>query len=549
MERRTLLAISLSAAVWFLWMTFVVPPPPPPADGAPSATLSPAPGESGSTLVASPPEAGQPATEPASQGAPETVSLSAGVFSMSLSNQGNGPSEVVLDGFQERQSTGGLLTWLWRGISSGFRFDPLTPSAGGPVHLLSGGERAAVGTVVVGEAPGGFGAVRRESEGAVVFTRQVGDLLIEDRYEVSAGSYVTRMVTEVTNTSGRAWQGKVGVQIVEHDQGRGEDAVDQLQRVAYLEEKAEFEAVSGLDEENVISGPMRWFGLTSNYFLSGIVFGEDTDGTVRARSAGSSMVSVVFEPTEAIKLAPGAKVRLDRRLYVGPKELERLEDVGSGLEKAIDFGFFSMFAKPMLYLMRFFHGLVGSYGLAIILLTVVMKALTFPLTQKGMHSMQRMKEIQPEIQKLQAQFANNREQLNQEMMKLMAEKKVSPLGGCLPTLVQLPIWFALYRVLQSSIELYATPFLYLTDLSAADPYGLAPLLVGVLSYLQQRMTPTTGMDPAQAKMMQLMPIFFSFIMFGLPSGLVVYILVNSLLSILQQMAFLRYNKGAGAAAA
>ena len=222
-------------------------------------------------------------------------------------------------------------------------------------------------------------------------------------------------------------------------------------------------------------------------------------------------------------------------------DLSRLEALGSKLDRAIDFGFFSFFAYPLLALLKFFYSVVGSYGIAIILLTVSMKALTFPLTQKSMQSMQRMKEIQPEIKKLQEQHGENKEALNQEMMRLMSEKKVNPLGGCLPTVVQLPVWFALYRVLQSSIELYQTSFLYLKDLSAADPYGISPILVGTLMVLQQRMTPTASVDPTQQRMMQLMPVFFSFIMFSLPSGLVVYILVNSALSITHHALFMKYK--------
>ncbi len=225
----------------------------------------------------------------------------------------------------------------------------------------------------------------------------------------------------------------------------------------------------------------------------------------------------------------------EQLIFVGPKRIGLLRDAAPSLEESLDFGILAILSKPMLHIMRWFHDLIPSWALAIIFLTILVKLIMLPLTQKSFLSMQRMTELKPEMDRLREKYSKDRERMNQEVMNLYKREKVNPLGGCLPMLLQMPIWIALYRTLYSAVDLYRAPMgLWIHDLSAPDPFFVMPLVLGVLMYLQQKMTPTT-MDSQQAKMMlYMMPVMFTVFMLFLPSGLNLYILVNTLLSLAQQ---------------
>lgn len=230
---------------------------------------------------------------------------------------------------------------------------------------------------------------------------------------------------------------------------------------------------------------------------------------------------------------------LDLDLYAGPKSVQQLGQVDESASKVVDFGFFSIIAFPLLQLMKWFYSIFKNYGVAIIALTILVRMITFPFTYMSYKSMRAMQLIQPQIARLKEVYKDKTTQLNQEMMKLMRENKVNPMGGCLPMLLQLPVFWALYQVLQNSIELYHSPFFgWIHDLSMKDPYYVLPVLMGFSMFAQQKMTPNT-MDPAQAKVMLIMPVLFSFLMISLPSGLTLYIFVSTLFGILQQVFMMK----------
>lgn len=254
---------------------------------------------------------------------------------------------------------------------------------------------------------------------------------------------------------------------------------------------------------------------------------------------------VAFTPT----LATGQAHAASFRVYAGPLDADALEAIDPSLGDAIDLGFFAFFGYPLLWLLRFYQSYVINWGVAIILLTLTVKLAFFRMTQNSYRSMQRMQQIQPEMTRIREENADNPQELNRLTMELMAREKVNPLAGCLPMLAQMPVWFALYQVLLTSVELYHTEFLYLRDLSAPDPYCILPLLVVVLMVAQQRFTNTANMDPAQARMMKFMPLLFGLFFFTFPSGLALYMFVNMSLSILQQWWIKRSLGDASAAAA
>ena len=253
-------------------------------------------------------------------------------------------------------------------------------------------------------------------------------------------------------------------------------------------------------------------------------------------------------------LQPGEVKVYTYELFLGPKKLDILKSVGSNLHKAVNFGWFDVIAQPTLFLLNFFHGIVKNYGIAIILVTILFKAIFWPITQKGLKSMKNMQKLQPKMAKLKEKYKGDPAKMNQEVMNLYKTYKVNPLGGCMPMVLQIPVFFALYKVLLMCIELRHAPFmLWITDLSSPDrlyigvdiPYvGGIPvltLLMGASMFLQQKMTPTTA-DPTQAKIMLFLPVLFTFMFINFASGLVLYWFVNNLLAILQQYMINRQNK-------
>ena len=306
------------------------------------------------------------------------------------------------------------------------------------------------------------------------------------------------------------------------------------------------------DGPQTLQGDVSWAAYEDNYFICAVIPGGGGSRIVRMNAVDDTVRTIVGE--ESVTLDPGAQKEFKYDVYFGPKKLSILNQVNYNLSKAINFGFFDVLAKPMLWLLNFFHSLIGNYGIAIILLTVLIKGVFWPITQKGMKSMKNMQKLQPKVAKLKEKYKDDAQKMNQEMMALYKTYKVNPLGGCLPMVLQIPFFFALYKVLLMSIELRHAPFmLWINDLSAPDrlwlgfdiPYlhgiPVLTLLMGASMYLQQKMTPATA-DPTQAKIMQMLPIIFTFMFLNFASGLVLYWFVNNLLSMLQQQLINRQTR-------
>jgi len=276
-----------------------------------------------------------------------------------------------------------------------------------------------------------------------------------------------------------------------------------------------------------------WLGFVQHYFVSAWI---PPDKLVRdygalKRNDGLYSGNVVLQPGP---LAPGASAQVKVSLYAGPQEQRRLQAAAPGLDLAVDYGFLAIIAWPLFWLLEKFHALSGNWGVAIILLTVLIKIVFFPLSAASYKSMAKMKLITPRLTKLREMYAQDRQKMNQAMMELYKTEKINPLGGCFPILVQIPVFIALYWVLLAAIELRHAPFmLWIKDLSALDPYYVLPVLMAATMVLQTRMNPTPP-DPVQAKVMQIMPFVFSIFFFFFPAGLVLYWLVNNILSIAQQ---------------
>ena len=236
----------------------------------------------------------------------------------------------------------------------------------------------------------------------------------------------------------------------------------------------------------------------------------------------------------AVELAPGGRTSLPAQFYAGPKDQDRLEEIAPNLNLTVDYGFLWWLAVPLFKLLQWFHAVTGNWGVAIILLTVLVKAILYPLSAKAYKSMANMRRVAPQMKRMQERYASDRQKLSQEMMKLYQKEGVNPLGGCLPMLLPMPIFLALYWVLYESVELRQAPFFgWINDLSVMDPLFILPLLMGGSMYLQQQLSPQMG-DPMQQRVMKLMPVMFTVLFLFFPAGLVLYWLVNNVLSIAQQ---------------
>jgi len=277
-----------------------------------------------------------------------------------------------------------------------------------------------------------------------------------------------------------------------------------------------------------------WAGFADKYFLSAILTEKNSIAAVELKkSPAGFMESIVSSPQMTVN--PGQSATVAHRLFVGPKDIDILKSQGNSLVQSLDLGWFTVLAKPLLYSLKFFNGYVGNYGVAIIIITIILKALFFPLTHKSYKSMKDMQKIQPKMAALKEKFKDDRDAMNKAVMELYRDHKVNPLGGCLPMVVQIPVFFALYKALMFSIELRHAPFFFwVTDLADKDPYYVTPVIMGVTMFIQQKMTPSQ-MDPIQQKMMLALPVVFTFMFLSFPSGLVLYWLVNNVLTIGQQM--------------
>jgi YidC/Oxa1 family membrane protein insertase len=289
--------------------------------------------------------------------------------------------------------------------------------------------------------------------------------------------------------------------------------------------------------------PVNWAGVDSNYFLLSVV--PTSQDMFFKGKLEDSVYRVALEQNTGIE--PGQSEQIAASYYLGPKEQKYLAQVGNNLIGALHYGWLNIIARPLVQVLKFFYTYVGNYGVAIILLTFVIKLIFWPLSHKSYKSMEKMKKIQPMMKELKEKYKDDRQKMNQELMQLYKTYKVNPAGGCLPMLLQIPVFIGLYEALLGAVELRHASFIshcpftdivWLADLSSKDPFYITPVVMGLSMFLQQKLSPTAG-DPTQAKIMMIMPIFLTFIFLNFPAGLVVYFLTNNLLSIFQQWRLMR----------
>lgn len=395
--------------------------------------------------------------------------------------------------------------------------------------------------------------IRLESDSSpknlVFHSSTSGGISISQTYRFYPDQYRIDLHIDVINQSGETVTGAFVADIKALPPEGKQSYYSYVGIVLLLDDKLEEVKIKKESEPKDLAGRIGWMAYEDDFFISAVIPDEPSKASFKGRLLPSGILEGTHMPP-SISLHPSERVSSSYTLYLGPRELGILKQLGKNLERAISFGWTDIIAKPLLYLLRFFNQYINNYGVSIILLTILIKGLFWPLTHKSYKSMKEMQKLQPRMAKIREKYKNNKAQLNKEMMGLYKTYKVNPMGGCLPMIIQLPVFFALFRILGSAIELRQAPFmLWIKDLSAPDrlfnfpfsipfmepPYGIPvlTLLMGASMFLQQKMTPTPG-DPMQAKIMMFLPLIFTFMFINFPSGLVLYWFVNNILSIGQQ---------------
>jgi YidC/Oxa1 family membrane protein insertase len=538
-QSRLLIAIALSFAVFMLWNIFFSPPlPPAPTveESRQPSTPAPTPEADPQAAVPAPPSGAiAPSAQP--ERPARTFTIDTSRYSIKVSEKGAAVVDMVLKNYREsvepdsppkslisEAMVGGSVLLAANGDLTG-------ALASGIYQTEENRER-----IVLGSEPFTLTFVQQTPEGVQV----------QKAYTFSPDSYLIGLSVNLSNGAGAGTQAPLHLVLRNiltfENQSYGFEGPSALINNGLVQIKQK-----EIEEEKP-QGLIRWVANETRYFLNGVIPQEALQGQVVSSYQQKLLTNHLIIAPE-----PGAAQQnqhYDFNLFMGPKSYSTLRSLNNDLDRAIDFGWFDFIAKPCLWFMNFVYGFIPNYGIAIIILTIVTRLAFWPLAAKSYKSMSEMRKLQPLMQEIREKYKNDKARMNQEVMGLYRTYKINPMGGCLPMLIQLPVFFALYQMLYQAIELRHAPFFgWIQDLSAPDrlfdfgfsiplmqpPYGIPvlTLIMGGTMFLQQKMSPPPG-DPAQARMMMLLPIVFTFIFINFSSGLVLYWLVSNVLSIGQQ---------------
>jgi len=384
----------------------------------------------------------------------------------------------------------------------------------------------------------------------IVLRGEVDGFLVDRVFFFDASTYLIKEELTISNPQDQPRTVRFAHTIAADSRNAGGDRYD-VMRIAWdnggnLDEESSVDTLS--QQGKMESGSILWAGAMSNYFMAAVIPDDVKNGVMKGR-VQNTVFRAALEHAEVV-LEPKQAKSYTVSYWVGPKDRKLLMPISEELAKSVDLGFFSLIAKGLLWILQNFYDLVHNWGVAIILLTFVIKGIFWPLTAKSYASMEKMKKLQPLLADIKKKYGDDREAMNKEVMNLYKTYGVNPASGCVPILIQLPVFFGLYQALLTFIELRhaafieylpGTDFLWLADLSAKDPLYITPILMGLTMIIQQRMSPPAT-DPMQRKIMMFLPIVFTFLFLTFPSGLVIYWLVNNILSILQQWLMMRDKK-------
>jgi YidC/Oxa1 family membrane protein insertase len=545
-QRTILLAIFLMSGFFLFeaWQKDQRPPPPPTAAATaqPGATPSaPAgvptgPAAKPSAETAAPSSAPPPAGVAAPTG--QTIAVTTDLFRAEVDTRGGVITLVALDKHRDAQDTAKPYLLLQRNAERTFVAQSGLIGEGMPNHQT-------LYTAVPG--PREFAPGADTLDVKLEATAANGDKVVKV-LTFHRGSYVVDVTFDVTNAGTAPITPEAYFQLMRDSK----QAVVQnsmapaafVGPVVYNEtdkfKKVEFSEIDKTSADPTRKSPFTktadngWIGMIEHYFVAAWIPPEKGARLFYTAKLDGGLYSAGVRFATG-SIAPGATGTLSASLYVGPQDQEVLAKLAKGLDLVVDYGIFTVIAAPLFWLVKWLYGLIGNWGWAIIAMTIIIKSAFYPLNHASARSMAKMKVIAPKLKALQAQYADDKQQLQVKMMEMYKQEKINPLGGCLPILVQIPVFIALYWVLLSAVELRHAPWiLWIHDLSAPDPYFVLPVVYAITAYLQVKLSPTPISDPVQAKVMQIMPIAFSVMFIFFPSGLVLYWLVNNCIQIFQQ---------------
>jgi YidC/Oxa1 family membrane protein insertase len=543
-QSRLFIAIGLSFVIFFLWsMLFAPKPPEKPAQVPHQETATQheqvqknaEQSQQAAVEVQEPlpPQETVVETQPA-----RSITVDTPLFRMVLSSRGAAVTSVVLKKFHETiDKDSALKELIHEAAKDGTILTSLSGADG------RGLENGVFSTDFSGDA------LKVNDRGAEIrFQRRLASGLIVDKiYKFVPDSYLIGLTVNIRNGEDKPYQGSLSVDLINAlSNGSGRYAFEGPSGL--IGNKLEQINEKKIKDHSLFSGQIQWAAIEDRYFMTCIMPPADSQAQMKLAAGDKTLKNQVV--MDIGTLAPNESKNIDFKLFMGPKSVSLLKSYDNKLDRAVNFGWFDFLAKPCLWFMNFIYRFIPNYGVAIILLTILSRGIFWPLATKSYKSMGAMRRLQPLMQEIREKYKDDKTKMNQEMMALYRTYKVNPMGGCLPMLIQLPVFFALYRMLYSAIELRHAPFIgWINDLSAPDrlfhfafkipfmdpPYGIPvlTLVMGATMLIQQKMSPQAG-DPSQAKMMMLMPVIFTFIFINFSSGLVLYWLVSNLFSIAQQ---------------
>lgn len=376
----------------------------------------------------------------------------------------------------------------------------------------------------------------------VVFEANENGVIVTKDYLFTRGEYGVKLTTTVRNDTDKAIDPSVYYQFLRDDNKPDDDNTYMSSSfygaAVYSSEekfqKIKFSEIADKDATFVKNADNGWIAMVQHHFVSAWIPTENTKRENYVDMIPKTNRYTVGSIVSLGQVAPGATVSTSAVLYSGPQEQYRLDKYAPGLDLVVDYGWLTFLAKPIYWLLSFLHNIVGNWGWSIVLLTCIVKAILYPISAAGYRSMARMREVTPRMKALQERYKDDKQRLNQAMMELYKNEKINPVGGCLPIVLQIPVFLSLYWVLQGSVELRGAPWiLWVHDLAVPDPWFILPLIMAGTMFLQIKLNPKPT-DPMQARLMYIMPLVFSVMFFIFASGLVLYWLTNNVLSILQQ---------------
>jgi len=384
----------------------------------------------------------------------------------------------------------------------------------------------------------------------LVWKSEDGQITVTKTYVFRRGDYLVDVIHDVTNQSGQEWRARSYKQLqrTEYDSPNKSRLLYTFTGGAVSTpqepyEKIDFDEMSEWKAEQSYSKG-GWIGMMEHYFTAAWIPKKEDVNHIFTRVINETRFVLGMTGEEKV-VAPNSSQSFSSQLYIGPKDQDRMEEIAPNLKLSVDYGVLTFIAQPLFWVLQWIHSYVGNWGWAIIFLTLLIKLAFYKLSEASYRSMANMRKVSPKFQAIRERYGDDRQRMSQAMMELYKKEKVNPMSGCWPMLVQIPVFIALYWVLLESVEIRQAPFmLWIQDLSSKDPYYVLPLLMGASMYIQQKLSANPSLDPMHQKIMQFLPIIFTLFFMLFPAGLVLYWVVNSVLSILQQWYIMRKIEGA-----